>query len=94
VAALPVASAGFTNADGETLLDEITRSAVDWAVASSASGTRSCSDLSAVARGAAGYIGDRDALLDAVGQTLCRPALRIVDPIMRRRRVVGAGGHA
>lgn len=80
----------FTNADGETLFDAIARSAVDWDGVSSAPGSCSPCDLSAEVRGDAGYFSDRDALFDAAGQTLCRPALMIGDPFMRRRRVVAA----
>jgi hypothetical protein len=88
--ALPAGSAGFTNADGETLFDAVARSAVDWDGVTSLPGTCSSCDLSTVVRGDAGYFSNRDILFDAAGQTLCRPALMIGDPFMRRRRVVAA----
>jgi transglutaminase-like putative cysteine protease len=91
---LPAGPTGFTNADGETLFGAIARSAVDWDGVTSAPGTRSSCDLSAVVGGDAGHFSDRDALFDAAGQTLCRPSLMIGDPIMRRRRVDGGGVHA
>lgn len=92
VVALPVGSTGFTNADGETLFDAVARSAVDWDGVTSTSGTCSSCDLSAVVRADAGYVSDRDALFDAAGQSLCRPALLLGDPIMRRRHVAGGVG--
>lgn len=90
---LSVGSTGFTNSDGETLFDAVARSAVDWDGVTSEPGTCSSCDLSAVVRGDAGYFNDRDALFDAAGQTLCRPALMLADPVMRRR-VVGGVVHA
>ena len=94
VVALPVGSAAFTNADGETLFDAVARSAVDWDGVTSSPGSGSSCDLSAVVRGDAGYFRDRDALFDAPGQPLCPPALVIGDRFMRRRRVVGGVVHA
>lgn len=90
----PVGTTGFTNADGETLFDAVARSAVDWDGVTSPAGTCTSCDLTAVVRGDAGYFSDRDALFDAAGQTLSLPALRLADPIMRRRRIVGGAGHA
>lgn len=90
----PVGSTGFTNSDGETLFDAVARSAVDWDGVTSPPGTCSSCDLSAVVIGDAGYFSDRDALFDAAGQTLCRPALMLADPFMRHRRVVGGVVHA
>jgi hypothetical protein len=71
---------GFTNAGGETLFDAIARTAVDWDGV-----TCSACDLSAQVLADLGYFDSRDELFEAHGQTLCRPARTIANPIMSRR---------
>lgn len=72
---------GFTNTDGETLFDAVGRTAVDW---DGRTNTPSC-DLSATVRQDLGVYGSRDDLFAANGQTLCRLAYTLGDPIMSRR---------
>ncbi|MGH3988157.1 MAG: transglutaminase-like domain-containing protein [Pseudonocardiaceae bacterium] len=64
---------GFTNSDGETLFEALTRTAIDWDGATSAPGSCSGCDLSAWVVADLGRFEDRAALFNAHGQTLCRP---------------------
>ncbi|MGH3987863.1 MAG: hypothetical protein ACRDV1_10975 [Actinomycetes bacterium] len=77
---------GFTNSDGETLFDALTRTAIDWHGATSAPGSCSACDLSAQVVADLGRFDDRDALFHQHGQTLCRPARWLADPVLGQRR--------
>jgi hypothetical protein len=73
-------NAGFANDGGETLFDAVARTAIDWDGV-----TCSSCDLSAQVLADLGYFDSRDELFEAHGQTLCRPARSIANPIMSRR---------
>ncbi|ALG06634.1 transglutaminase domain-containing protein [Kibdelosporangium phytohabitans] len=69
----------FTNADGETLFDALSRTAVDW---DGVTGT-SC-DLSARILADLGRFSSRDELFATHGQTLCAPSRLMADPVLGR----------
>ncbi|MEV5000187.1 transglutaminase domain-containing protein [Nocardioides sp. LML1-1-1.1] len=75
---------GFSNTDGETLFDAIGRTAVDWG---GRTGVAAC-DLSALVQEDLGHFDSRDELFATHGQTLSRPALRIIDPVLGRTNVL------
>jgi len=79
------ANPGFTNADGETLFDALSRTAVDWDGVTSRPGTCSACDLSATVLVDLGYFPSRDALFATHGQTLCMPTRIVAEPILSRR---------
>lgn len=70
----------FTNSGSETLFEAVGRCAVDWDGFTGGSD----SDLSRFVRADLGYFTDRDDLFEHVGQTLCAPSRKLVDPVMRR----------
>jgi hypothetical protein len=85
------ASAGaqvFTNSGGETLFDAVARIGVHWN--GSAGGSASCGppgsacDLSAQVLVDLGYFDSRDELFERHGQTLCRPARTLAEPVLGR----------
>ncbi|MFC0114352.1 transglutaminase domain-containing protein [Kibdelosporangium aridum] len=78
---LPSRSAcgAFTNADGETLFDALSRTAVDW---DGVTGT-AC-DLSATVLTDLGRYSSRDELFAKHGQTLCAPVRALADPVLSR----------
>ena len=69
----------FTNSGSETLFEAVGRCAVDWDGFIGGGD----SDLSRFVRADLGYFTDRDELFERVGQTLCAPSRRLVDPVMR-----------
>jgi hypothetical protein len=82
---------GFTNTGSETLFDAVARRAVDW---DGAPACPSCDPaapgLAAAVRGDLGRFASRDELFAAHGQTLCRPARVLADPLLSR---VSAGAR-
>ncbi|MFG2027502.1 transglutaminase domain-containing protein [Streptomyces sp. NPDC048825] len=81
-----VAAAGaFTNKGGETLFDAVARVGVDWSgsVSCGAQGGTAC-DLSAQVLVDLGYFDSRDELFETHGQTLCRPARTLAEPVLGR----------
>lgn len=77
-------SRGFSNADGETLFDALTRTAVDWDGVTSTPSTCSACDLSGNVLRDLGRFDSRDDLFDRHGQTLCLPARVLGGPVMGR----------
>jgi hypothetical protein len=82
---LAACSTGFNNAEGETLFDAISRTAVDWDGVSSKPGQASTCDLSATVRDDLGYFSSRDELFDLHGQTLCWFARTVSGPVLGHR---------
>src|SRR4051794_30138528 len=82
---------GFTNAGGETLFDALARRAVDWDGATSSPGARGNCALSALVLRDLGRFDSRDELFARHGQTLCRPARMLADPLLSRW---APGSHA
>ena len=70
----------FTNSGSETLFEAVGRCAVDWDGLTGGGE----SDLSRFVRADLGYFTNRDELFARVGQTLCAPSRKLVDPVMRR----------
>jgi hypothetical protein len=77
-------TAGFTNADGETLFDALARGAVDWDGVTSSPGSCSSCDLSATVLQDLGRFDSRDELFARHGQTLCWPARTLAEPVLSR----------
>ena len=75
---------GFSNADGETLFDALARTAVDWDGVTSAAGVCSACDLSRSVLKDLGRFDSRDEFFARHGQTLCRPARVLADPVLGR----------
>lgn len=75
------ASAAFTNAGEETLFDAIGRGGAAW----SGDCAEGVCDLSAQVVQSLGYFDHRDDLFTRHGQTLCRTARVLGDPIMSHR---------
>lgn len=69
----PSGTACFTNASGETLFEALSRGGVDW----------SC-DLSGFVVADLGRFDSRDELFAEQGQTMCRPALVLAEPLLNR----------
>ncbi|MFJ5828376.1 transglutaminase domain-containing protein [Streptomyces sp. NPDC093089] len=82
----------FTNAGAETLFEAVARTAVDWDAPAACAGTAPC-DLSAHLRTDLGRFSSRDELFDRHGQTLCRPARTLAEPVLGRWSA-GAGAPA
>ncbi|KAA2254519.1 transglutaminase domain-containing protein [Solihabitans fulvus] len=78
------AASGFTNADGETLFDALSRTAVDWNGVTSLPGACSACDLSATVLADLGRFPSRDALFAAHGQTLSPPVRTLAEPVLSR----------
>ncbi|MDF2265244.1 transglutaminase domain-containing protein [Streptomyces coacervatus] len=77
---------GFTNADAETLFEALSRTAIDWDGATTlcpAAGP-AC-DLSAYVLADLGRFDSRDELFARHGQTLCRTARMLAEPVLGRR---------
>ncbi|KND46130.1 MULTISPECIES: transglutaminase domain-containing protein [Streptomyces] len=72
---------GFANRGGETLFDAIARTGVQWDSCGTAPGT--C-DLSARVVADLGHFDDRDELFARHGQTLCRTARTLGEPVLGR----------
>ncbi|MEX0169262.1 transglutaminase domain-containing protein [Streptomyces sp. LMG1-1-1.1] len=74
---------GFTNTGAETLFEAVARTAVDWDAPAACAGSAPC-DLSAHLRTDLGRFSSRDELFDRHGQTLCRPARTLAEPVLGR----------
>ncbi|MFE0648765.1 transglutaminase domain-containing protein [Streptomyces sp. NPDC059534] len=84
--------AGFTNAGPETLFEAVARTSVDWDAPAACAGSAPC-DLSAHLRTDLGRFTSRDELFARHGQTLCRPARTLAEPVLGRWSA-GAGAGA
>ncbi|QFQ99625.1 transglutaminase domain-containing protein [Streptomyces phaeolivaceus] len=73
---------GFVNKGGETLFDAIARTGVRWDSCGTASAA-AC-DLSAQVVADLGHFDDRDDLFARRGQTLCRTARTLTEPVLGR----------
>ncbi|MDX3588393.1 transglutaminase domain-containing protein [Streptomyces europaeiscabiei] len=73
---------GFANKGGETLFDAIARTGVQWGTCGTAPGI-AC-DLSAQVVADLGHFDDRDELFARHGQTLCRTARTLTEPVLGR----------
>jgi hypothetical protein len=82
---------GFTNAGAETLFEALSRTAIDWdgVTLCPAAGGAAC-DLSAYVLADLGHFHSRDELFARHGQTLCRTARLLAEPVLGRRRAAGA----
>ncbi|WP_435856402.1 transglutaminase domain-containing protein [Streptomyces tanashiensis] len=74
---------GFTNSGAETLFEAVARTTVDWDAPAACAGSAPC-DLSAHLRTDLGRFSSRDELFDLHGQTLCRPARTLAEPVLGR----------
>jgi hypothetical protein len=83
---------GFSNADGETLFEAVSRTAVDWDGVTSSPGACSACDLSATVLRDFGHFDSRDDLFATHGQTLCWGARTMSGAILGRWSA-GAGAH-
>lgn len=85
----PAAGRHYANAGGETLFDAVARTGIDWdggspaEVSACAADGGSC-DLSAQLVADLGHFDDRDTLFDGHGQTLCRTARTLTEPVLGR----------
>ncbi len=80
----PSGVGGFTNRGSETLFDAVARTGIRWdAPAPGCDGTAAC-DLSARVRVDLGYFTSRDDLFARHGQTLCRTARTVSEPVLGR----------
>lgn len=77
---------GFANKGGETLFDAIARTGVQWDTCGTAPGTApgTACDLSAQVVAELGHFDDRDELFARHGQTLCRTARTLTEPVLGR----------
>ncbi|NGO44716.1 transglutaminase domain-containing protein [Streptomyces sp. YC419] len=83
----PVAEGeAFSNRGGETLFDAVARVGVDWSgsVSCGAQGGGAACDLSAQVLVDLGYFDSRDELFARHGQTLCRTARILLEPVLAR----------
>jgi transglutaminase-like putative cysteine protease len=78
--------AAFDNRGGETLFDAVARVGVDWSgsVSCGAQGGGTACDLSAQVLVDLGYFDSRDELFARHGQTLCRTARILLEPVLGR----------
>ncbi|MGW7074759.1 transglutaminase domain-containing protein [Streptomyces sp. NPDC054866] len=76
---------GFTNAGAETLFEALSRTAVDWDGATACGADAASCDLSAHVLDDLGHFDSRDDLFARHGQTLCRPARWVAEPVLGRR---------
>ncbi|MEU5220291.1 transglutaminase domain-containing protein [Streptomyces sp. NPDC020807] len=88
----PEHGGGFTNSGAETLFEAVARTSVDWDAPAACDGATSC-DLSAHLRTDLGHFGSRDELFARHGQTMCRLARTVAEPVLGRWSA-GAGGSA
>ncbi|WP_329621350.1 transglutaminase-like domain-containing protein [Streptomyces sp. NBC_01255] len=77
-------TAGFTNHGPETLFEAVARTPVDWDAPAACAGSTAPCDLSAHLRTDLGRFGSRDELFARHGQTLCRPARTLAEPVLGR----------
>ncbi|MEG3629321.1 hypothetical protein [Streptomyces poriticola] len=77
---------GFTNADGETLPEALSGTAIDWdgATACPATGGAPC-DLSAYVLADLGHFDSHDEHVPRHGQTLCGTGRPVAEPFPGRR---------
>ncbi|MGW0825010.1 transglutaminase domain-containing protein [Streptomyces sp. NPDC002845] len=83
----------FTNEGGETLFDAVSRTSLHWDTPTSCGAPGTTCDLSARVRTDLGYFDDRDDLFTHHGQTLCRTARTLGEPVLGRWSA-GAGTAA
>ncbi|MFE5910831.1 transglutaminase domain-containing protein [Streptomyces wedmorensis] len=83
---------GFTNSGAETLFEAVARTTVDWDAPAACAGSAPC-DLSAHLRTDLGRFTSRDELFARHGQTMCRTARTLAEPVLGRWSA-GAGGGA
>jgi hypothetical protein len=77
---------GFTNAGAETLFEALSRTAIDWDGATACPATTGAAcDLSGYVLADLGHFDSRDELFARHGQTLCRMARLLTEPILSRR---------
>ncbi|MET9425489.1 transglutaminase domain-containing protein [Streptomyces sp. NPDC006540] len=76
---------GFTNADAETLFEALSRTAIDWDGSTACPSTGAPCDLSAHVLADLGHFDSRDELFARHGQTLCKIARLLADPVLGRR---------
>ncbi|MGW2566275.1 transglutaminase domain-containing protein [Streptomyces sp. NPDC001537] len=81
---------GFTNAGAETLFEALSRTAVDWDGVTLCPADGASCDLSAHVLADLGHFDSRDQLFARHGQTLCRTARVLAEPVLGRRRAAGA----
>ncbi|MFF8374653.1 transglutaminase domain-containing protein [Streptomyces sp. NPDC015661] len=74
---------GFTNSGAETLFEAVARTTVDWDAPAACAGSAPC-DLSAHLRTDLGRFSSRDELFELHGQTLCRTARTLAEPVLGR----------
>ncbi|MGW1990942.1 transglutaminase domain-containing protein [Embleya sp. NPDC001921] len=77
---------GFTNAGPETLFEALSRTAIDWdgATLCPTTDAGAACDLSAYVLADLGHFGSRDELFARHGQTLCRVARLVAEPVLGR----------
>ncbi|MFD3661718.1 transglutaminase domain-containing protein [Streptomyces sp. NPDC058659] len=75
---------GFTNSGPETLFEAVARTPVDWDAPAACAGSTAPCDLSAHLRTDLGRFDSRDELFARHGQTLCRPARTLAEPVLGR----------
>ncbi|MER6977261.1 transglutaminase domain-containing protein [Streptomyces carpinensis] len=82
---------GFTNAGAETLFEALSRTAIDWDGVTPCPAAGASCDLSAYVLADLGRFGSRDELFAWHGQTLCRTARLLAEPVLGRRRSAESG---
>ncbi|MFF4505837.1 transglutaminase domain-containing protein [Streptomyces sp. NPDC001401] len=81
---------GFTNAGAETLFEALSRTAIDWDGVTLCPADGAACDLSAYVLADLGHFDSRDELFARHGQTLCRTARILAEPVLGRRLAAGA----
>ena len=76
---------GFTNSSAETLFEALSRTALDWDGTTLCPASGAACDLSAYVLADLGRFGSRDELFARYGQTLCRTARLLAEPVLGRR---------
>ncbi|MGW3037828.1 transglutaminase domain-containing protein [Streptomyces sp. NPDC001178] len=76
---------GFTNAGAETLFEALSRTAIDWDGVTLCPADGAACDLSAHVLADLGHFDSRDELFARYGQTLCRTARVLAEPVLGRR---------
>ncbi|MEU3604374.1 transglutaminase domain-containing protein [Streptomyces sp. NPDC035033] len=74
----------FANTGAETLFEAVARTGVDWDAPAACDGASGACDLSAHLRTDLGRFTSRDELFARYGQTLCRPARTLAEPVLGR----------
>ncbi|MFI6983462.1 transglutaminase domain-containing protein [Embleya sp. NPDC050154] len=77
---------GFTNTGPETLFEALSRTAIDWdgTTLCPTTDARTACDLSGYVLADLGHFGSRDELFARHGQTLCRVARLVAEPVLGR----------